>query len=130
VAILLWNLIPQDPKQRSSMGDPMVQTEASLATQGESREVVLHVQDGRRHGAVKISRVDGDHGSFQKAYQSMGSPEYPTAKQIEELKRASQMPEPEVMHMSAQGELAITIPANGVALLELAQRRMCPAQRA
>ncbi|MGA2537104.1 MAG: glycosyl hydrolase family 39 [Terracidiphilus sp.] len=130
VAILLWNLIPQDPKQRSSMGDPMVQTEASFATQGESREVVLHVQDGRRHGAVKISRVDGDHGSFQKAYQSMGSPEYPTAKQIEELKRASQMPEPEVMHMSAQGELAITIPANGVALLELAQRRMCPAQRA
>jgi xylan 1,4-beta-xylosidase len=120
VAVLLWNLIPQDPKQRSSRGDPLVQTEGSFATQGEAREITLRVQGGRRHGAVKISRVDEGHGSFLKAYQSMGSPEYPTAKQIEELKRASQLPEAEVMHLGAQAEIAITIPANGVALLELA----------
>lgn len=78
------------------------------------------MQGGRGPGAVKISRVDDGHGSFLKAYQGMGSPEYPTAMQIEELKRASQLPEPEVMHLGAQAEIAITIPANGVALLELA----------
>ncbi len=120
VAVLLWNLIPQDPKQRSSRGDPLVQTEGSFATQGEAREITLRVQGGRRHGTVKISRVDEGHGSFLKAYQGMGSPEYPTAKQLEELKRASQLPEPVVMHLGAQAEIAITIPANGVALLELA----------
>jgi len=120
VAILLWNLAPQDPKQHSSMGDPLVQTEGQFATQGEAREFKLHLEGERRHGLVKISRIDSEHGSFNHAYQAMESPEYPTANQIEELKRASRLPEPEVRQLSAQGEITLSIPANGVALLELA----------
>ena len=120
LAILLWNLIPQDPKQRSSMGDPMVQTEGTFATQGEARKMTLRLLGEHGHKPVKVSRVDGEHGSFMTAYKSMGSPEYPTAKQIEALKQASQLPAPEMLHLGAQGEISITIPANGVALLELA----------
>ena len=119
LAILLWNLI-LDPKQHSSMGDPLVQNEVQFVTRGESREFTLKLEGERKHGLFKISRVDGEHGSFMHAYQEMGSPEYPTEKQIEQLKRASQLPEPEVRHLSAGGEITVSIPANGVTLLELA----------
>jgi xylan 1,4-beta-xylosidase len=120
LALLLWNLIPQNPTHRGSMGDPLVQTEGQFVTQGESRDFKLQLQGARKHNRVKISRVDNDHGSFSYAYLAMGSPEYPTAKQIEDLKRASLLPEPEVGHLSAQGTLTVSIPANGVALLEMA----------
>lgn len=118
VAILIWNLLPQDPKQRSSMGDPMVQKEGQFVTQGETRVVRLRVQG--RHGPVRISRVDNEHGNFNRAYKAMGDPQYPTSSQIEELKSASRLAEPEVRHLDAQGEITIAIPANGVALLEVA----------
>ena len=119
LAILVWNLV-LDPKQHSSMGDPLLQNQVQFVTQGESREFTLKLEGGRKHGQFKISRVDGEHGSFMHAYQEMGSPEYPTEKQIELLKRASQLPEPEVRSLSAGGEITVSIPANGVALLELA----------
>ena len=118
VAVLLWNLVPQDPKQHSSMGDPFVQTEVEFATQGVAKEMKLRLQG--RHGAVKITHIDSKHGSFYPAYVEMGSPEYPTAKQIQQLKRAGTLPDPEVRHLSAQGEITLSIPANGVALLESA----------
>lgn len=117
LAILLWNLIPQDPKHRGSMGDPLVQSEGQFATQGAAREVTLRLE-GKR-GPVRISRVDTEHGNLNRAYRTMGSPEYPTAKQIEELKSASSLPEPERTHLNAQGEITLSIPPNGVALLEL-----------
>ena len=69
---------------------------------------------------VKITQIDSKHGSFYQAYVAMGSPEYPTPKQIRELKRAGGLPGPEVRHLSALGEITLSIPANGVALLESA----------
>jgi xylan 1,4-beta-xylosidase len=117
VAVLVWNLVPEDPKQRTSMGDPMVQTGGTFATQGESKKFTLQLHGGQKHGRVNISRVDSDHGDFNRAYQKMGSPEYPTMQQIEELKRASALPEPEIAHLEVNGEITISIPPNGVALL-------------
>jgi xylan 1,4-beta-xylosidase len=119
VAILLWNLV-LDPKQKGSMGDPMVQNEVQFATQGATKEFKLQLEGDSKHRLVKITRVDSDHGSFMHSYQGLGSPEYPTSAQIEELKRASLLPEPEVRHLDARGEISISIPANGIALLELA----------
>ena len=101
------------------MGDPMVQNESQFVTQGATKEFKLKLDGGRKHGSVKITRVDSDHGSFMHVYQGMGNPEYPTAKQIEELKRASQLPEPEVRHLGAGGDISVSIPGKGVALLEL-----------
>lgn len=120
LAILVWNLTPQDPKKRGSMGDPLVQTEGQFVTQGELKDFKLQVQGARKHIQVKMSRVDGEHGSAVPAYERMGRPAYPTAQQIEQLKRASQLPEPEALHLSAEGEITVSIPANGLALLELA----------
>ena len=117
LAILVWNLIPQDPKQRTSRGDPLVQTAETFATQGNSKEFALRFQDVHRRDRVTIRRVDSDHGDFNRAYQKMGSPEYPTIKQVAELKSASALPEPEIAHLDANGQIGLSIPPNGIALL-------------
>jgi xylan 1,4-beta-xylosidase len=101
------------------MGDPLVQNDAQFVAEGAPREFKLQLQGERKHAPVKISRVDSEHGSILRAYRGMGSPEYPTVSQLEQLKQAGQLPEPETAHLSAQGEIAVAIPPNGVALLEL-----------
>ncbi len=120
LAVLVWNLIPQDPKQHTSMGDPLVQTGGTFAVQGEPKKFTLQVQGDHRRGRVNISRVDSEHGDFNHAYQKMGSPAYPTAQQIAELKRASALPQPEAAHLDGNGQITISIPPNGIALLTLA----------
>ena len=98
----------------------MVQTESQFVTQGESREFTLKLRGARRHCRVKISRVDKEHGDLSHAYQKMGSPEYPTVQQILELKRASALPEPELENLNGDSEITLSLPPNGVALLEFA----------
>jgi len=119
VVVLLWNIIRQDPKVHSSMGDPMVQSESTFIAQGEPREFTLRLQGAHKHGRVKISRVDKEHGDLSHAYQKIGSPEYPTEQQIAEMKRASALPEPEIVILDGNREVTLSIPPNGVALLEL-----------
>jgi xylan 1,4-beta-xylosidase len=122
VAVLVWNLIPRDPKQRTSMGDPVVQAGGTFATQGESKTFTLQVQGEHRHSRVNISRVDSNHGDFNHTYQQMGSPAYPTVQQIAELKRASALPEPEIAHLDGNAQITISIPPNGIALLTVGER--------
>jgi xylan 1,4-beta-xylosidase len=64
-----------------------------------------------------ISRLDGDHGDFHSAYEKMGSPRYPSQKQIRELREATELPAPEGRRLK-NGELSLTLPAHGLALIE------------
>jgi xylan 1,4-beta-xylosidase len=121
VSLLVWNLIPQDPKQRTSVGDPQVQTEGKFVTQGESKQFALRLAN-HSNARASIDRVDKDHGDFNKTYQRMGSPAYPTMLQINELKRASELPGIEVAHLDGHGEIRFSIPPNGVALLTIEAR--------
>jgi len=50
----------------------------------------------------------------------MGSPDYPTIEQVAELKRKSEVVAPELVPLNSQQQLSVTIPPNGVALLEVA----------
>ncbi|HEX9472547.1 MAG TPA: hypothetical protein VF931_00040, partial [Steroidobacteraceae bacterium] len=85
---------------------------------GEPRAVTLrftHVQDA---APVAIRRVDATHGNVLPAYAAMGSPRYPTAAQVQQLNRASAPGAPE--HTSLRhGEIRITVPVNGLVVLEL-----------
>jgi xylan 1,4-beta-xylosidase len=119
LAILIWNLLPQDPKHRTSMGDPLVQTDVQFATQGEAKEFTLQLEGWHKRGSVKLSRVDREHGDLGRAYQKIGAPEYPTMPQIAELKLMSALREPEIVHLDHQGQITLSVPPNGVALLEL-----------
>jgi len=62
--------------------------------------------------------VDGEHGDVRPAYEKMGSPRYPTQKQIQELRSAANLSAPEAEHLQ-HGELTITLPSHGLAVIEL-----------
>jgi xylan 1,4-beta-xylosidase len=69
-----------------------------------------------RHAS--IARLDRDHGDFHSAYEKMGSPRYPTQAQIQDLQRATGLPDPEDRKLK-NGELTITLPTHGLAVIEL-----------
>ena len=63
-----------------------------------------------------MTRVDSDHGNTLAAYEKMGTPRYPTRKQIEELNRAAVVvPETTLLK---KGELEIELSPNALVLLE------------
>jgi xylan 1,4-beta-xylosidase len=65
-----------------------------------------------------ISRVDHDHGDFRSTYEKMGSPRYPTQEEIRQLRQATDLPPPEDQPIK-NGQVTITIPAQGLAVIEL-----------
>jgi xylan 1,4-beta-xylosidase len=84
---------------------------------GTPRTFILRFQNATAKLAV-ISRVDRDHGDVHRAYEKMGSPRYPTPKQVAELRRAAELPSPETRELK-NGGLTLTIPAHGLAVIEL-----------
>jgi xylan 1,4-beta-xylosidase len=65
-----------------------------------------------------VSRVDAGHGDVHGVYEKMGSPRYPTQKQILELRRAAELPAPEVDRIE-HDEFTITLPIHGLAVIKL-----------
>jgi xylan 1,4-beta-xylosidase len=119
LAVLVWNLIPQPPGRRSATGDPMLQTAVQDSNDGEPKTVVLRFEGKHRGRRAQVTRVDKENGNLGRAYQEIGSPQYPTASQIDELKRKSELSKPQVLSLGSRGEISLTIPPNGVALVEL-----------
>ncbi len=98
LVLALWNYAPP--------GEP-----------GSPRTVTLQLKNTKARHAF-ISRVDRDHGDFHSAYEKMGSPRYPTQVQIEDLRQATRLPDPE-NHKLKGDELTLTLPAHGLAVIEL-----------
>jgi len=67
---------------------------------------------------ASISRVDSDHGDFHSAYGKMGFPRYPRPAQIQELRQAADLQAPEAYRIE-HGELTLTLPEHGLAVIEL-----------
>jgi len=65
-----------------------------------------------------IFYVDHDHGDVHLAYERMGSPRYPTAQQIKALRNAAELPAPRTKPLQ-NNELTITLPAHGLAVIEV-----------
>jgi xylan 1,4-beta-xylosidase len=104
LVIAAWNLVDMDKAAQA----------ASLAL----RLAVNGVPSAAR---VTIRRVDETHGNPMKAYRAMGSPRYPTQKQIADLNNASSLRAPEVTKLTG-GVLQLTLPVNGLALIEIPAR--------
>jgi xylan 1,4-beta-xylosidase len=98
LVLALWNYA--SPEQAGSPKTVTVQLKGTNATQ------------------AFIARVDHDHGDFHSAYEEMGAPRYPARTQIEELRKAAELPAPEVRPMQ-KGELTLTLPGHGLAVIEL-----------
>jgi xylan 1,4-beta-xylosidase len=85
---------------------------------GEPKTVTIRVKGFTGHHRALIFRVDSTHGSLLGAYNAMGSPIYPTPKQVEELRRAAELPPPEMKALQ-HGQLTVGLPPQGLALIEL-----------
>jgi xylan 1,4-beta-xylosidase len=97
--VAVWNLSPPDQA-------------------GSPKTVTLRFQGTGRKTHAYVSRVDVNHGDPLPAYEKMGSPVYPTASQLETLRQAAQLPSPQEQKLN-QGSLTLTIPAQGLAVIEL-----------
>jgi xylan 1,4-beta-xylosidase len=84
---------------------------------GEAKTYNLQVKGGKIRRS-RIWLVDPTHGDVHLAYQQMGSPRYPTRAQIEQLRKAAELPAPESRDVK-NGELTLTLPSYGLAVLEL-----------
>ena len=84
---------------------------------GLPKTITLHFKNAKLRRAT-ISRVDREHGDVRPAYKKMGSPRYPTQTQIQELRQAAELPNPEVRTLK-NDELTVTLPPQGLALVEL-----------
>jgi xylan 1,4-beta-xylosidase len=67
---------------------------------------------------VTVARLDGAHGDVHPAYESMGSPRYPTMQQLLALKAAATLPSPKEEPIVG-GELSLVIPSDGLVLVTL-----------
>lgn len=119
LAIMVWNLIPQPPGKRSATGDPTVQSSAQYEDKGSAKSFRLQVQGNRKTWKGQMTRVDQNSGSLSKAYESVGSPAYPTVPQIDEIKKKASLAPAEKLHLDTTGTLKFSIPPNGIVLIEL-----------
>ncbi len=106
VAVMVWNLGARDKQGKPEPGPPL------------PLRIVIRGLGNRNK--LQITHADDAHGSALEAYRQMGSPQYPTVQQIDELRKAAALPAPD--HSLVAGgkytEVPLELPLNGIALLE------------
>jgi xylan 1,4-beta-xylosidase len=105
IAIALWNLV-----------DP--------GTPGGERTRTLDFRGLRTGTTVRVTRIDDQHASSLAAYEAMGAPRYPSAAQVAALNRAAALPPATQVRLPAGNSLQLTLPANGLVLLEVARDQL------
>jgi xylan 1,4-beta-xylosidase len=122
-AILLWNLIPTKNAGLFANGDPFAAGGGTQGAAGNPLPMELSVHGYKGARSLKITHVNGETGSAQPAWKAMGSPKYPTREQIHKLRDAAELPSPEVRSLAGGSTvpISITLPPNGIALLEFAK---------
>ena len=84
---------------------------------GPARSFDLHLDHVPANAAVELWRVDPDHGNVLRVFDAMGRPPGDlTSAQIAQLRAAGAMAPMEAQHLS-QGNLRVTVPAHGLAVL-------------
>lgn len=102
LAIAVWNYAPQD-----QVGVPKTLT---LDFKGIT---------GPRKARIQV--VDRDHGSALTAWETLGKPDFPTRDQQKGLRRAAELPAPEIRSLSSDhpAQLSISLPPHALALIEI-----------
>jgi xylan 1,4-beta-xylosidase len=104
LVVAAWNLVDMD---KAAAGTPL--------------GMRLQFKGIESDAKVSIQRVDEAHGNPMPAYRAMGSPHYPTQKQIAALNQASALPAPQRRKL-AKGALDLTLPVNGLAVIEIPRK--------
>ena len=109
--VALWNYAPP-----YGVGATYTPPPADL---GPSKTFHLKLTGVISNAAVKIWRLDADHGNVIKAYDALGRPAFPSRDQIVQLRAAGQPSPPEQASLQ-NGALTVTIPPQGLIVLTIA----------
>jgi xylan 1,4-beta-xylosidase len=102
--IALWNLV-----------DP--------GLKGRPKTMRLEVSGVPADARVAIQRVDQDHGNVLPVYRAMGSPRYPTPRQVAAMNAATALSSPAIAHLHA-GTLTLTLQPDALFLLRIRAARV------
>ena len=94
---------------------------AAPGTKGAEKNMEFQFQHARI-SRLQVTRLDAEHGDVHKSYEAMGSPRFPTKEQIERLRAAARLSAPE-MHETKNDSVTLTIPSQGLVLLEAKPKR-------
>lgn len=87
---------------------------------GSARRFELVFRGPSNPATARIRVLDAAHGSSLTAWERMGRPRFPTRDEIEALRKAARMPDPEVRTLTG-GALTLTLEPHALALIELAR---------
>ncbi len=118
VAILLWNLIPASAGGLAN-GNPAAATGGTNEARGAGKEFRLKLSGLGGPTKVAVRQVNAKVGTAVPKWQELGSPPYPSEIQIAALRSAAELPEAEMRPLGENGEFAMELPADGIALLEI-----------
>jgi xylan 1,4-beta-xylosidase len=85
---------------------------------GQPKNFTIEIKGKSDKHQASVYQLDSAHGSLLNAYKAMGSPVYPSVRQIGELRRAAELPKPELKSLS-RGQLNLTLPPQSLALIEV-----------
>lgn len=85
---------------------------------GAEKTATLELRGIAEDARATIRRVDAQHGDTLDAWKQMGSPQFPTRQQIEDLRKDSEVSAPEVVPVK-EGKLTVTLPPMGLAVVEI-----------
>jgi hypothetical protein len=74
--------------------------------EGTAREFVLAFESVHGHLKRRITRVNENSGNLSRAFKQLGSPAYPTVQQIDELRRRSELANPENISLKSRQDFA------------------------
>jgi xylan 1,4-beta-xylosidase len=91
---------------------------ADVGVPAAPRRVVLKLTRVDAKSA-SVQLLDAEHGNARVAYEKMGSPRYPTQRELTELRAAAAVPAP-VTRTFDGGALTLEIPSDGLMLVTIA----------
>lgn len=113
VSALVWNLA----ETAQPSGIPGKAHTRSVI--GEAQHLEIEFLGARRGQPVRVRYVDQERGSAIPAWRAMGSPQYPRREQLVALRQAAEIPAAQTARLGADRKLVLTLPPEGVALIEL-----------
>jgi xylan 1,4-beta-xylosidase len=109
LVVALWNYAPPD-----GTGEKYTPPGAA----GAAKQFEVQLMGIPKEAHVAMWRLDREHGNAVKSFDAMGRPAFPSRVQLTQLRAAGQMAPPETLSAKA-GKLQITVPAQGLALIEI-----------
>jgi xylan 1,4-beta-xylosidase len=109
VVLALWNYAPP-------VGD--TDTYAKGMPQGLSKRFDVDVSHLKANAKATVWRVDESHGNAVAAFDAMGRPDFPSRKQIAQLREAGEPAKPDSMTVQ-NGRLQVDVPPQGLVVIEL-----------